>query len=135
MVGELHPQLQDRFDIPHPVSVFEVDLSRISSKSRLKYRKLSKFPSIRRDISIIVDESIAVSEIMEAIRQSEPEILSNLQLFDLYQGEGIDPGKKSLSLALTFQRSSSTLTDEEADTVVNSVLKMLHKQFGAILRE
>jgi phenylalanyl-tRNA synthetase beta chain len=115
--------------------MFELYLSLIPSIKQIKYRKLSKFPSIRRDISIIVNESIPAMEIINVIHHAEANILSNLELFDVYQGEGIDLGKKSLALGLTFQRSSSTLMDEEADAVLSSILDMLYKQFGAILRE
>jgi phenylalanyl-tRNA synthetase beta chain len=135
ILGRLHPELQAKFDLPNPVCMFELDLSLIPSIKQIKYRKLSKFPSIRRDISIIVNESIPAMEIINVIHHAEANILSNLELFDVYQGEGIDLGKKSLALGLTFQRSSSTLMDEEADAVLSSILDMLYKQFGAILRE
>jgi phenylalanyl-tRNA synthetase beta chain len=97
--------------------------------------KISKYPSIRRDISIIITEDIQVADVMKCVKNAASDLVNNLELFDVYRGEGIDSGKKSLALGLTFQKSSSTLTDEEADIAVGNVLQALYKQFGAILRE
>ncbi|MCK5431876.1 MAG: phenylalanine--tRNA ligase subunit beta, partial [Gammaproteobacteria bacterium] len=90
---------------------------------------------VRRDISITVAEEIPVTEIMHLISKTTPDVLYNLELFDVYHGEAIDLGKKSLALGLTFLRTSSTLTDEEVESAVGSILENLHKGYGALLRE
>jgi len=134
-IGMVNPQIQQSLELVSPMFIFELDIAGLSTEKSLKYVKISKFPSIRRDISIIVDEKMPAIDVINCIEQETGELLDNLELFDVYQGEGIDLEKKSLALGLTFRSSSSTLTDEEADVVINNVLISLHNQFGAILRE
>lgn len=134
-IGMVNPQIQQTLELVSPVFIFELDIAGFPTEKSQKYVKISKFPSIRRDISVIVDEKLPAINVINCIEQEAAEWLDNLELFDVYQGEGIDLEKKSLALGLTFRRSSSTLTDEEADVVINKVLISLHNQFGAILRE
>lgn len=133
-IGALHPSIQKQLDIAKGVLVFELELRNISQQITAKYRQISKFPSVRRDLSITVDESTPVAEIMKLISETTPDVLYNLELFDVFRGEAIDLGKKSLALGLTFQRTSSTLTDDEVESAVGSILENLHKKFGALLR-
>ena len=135
IAGALHPLLMKEFDLNQPVFLFELDLSLISSKKRLKFRKPSKFPVVKRDISVLVGKEIAVEEVIKCIKSEANELLTNLELFDLYQGEGIDIEKKSLALGLTFQASSSTLTEVEVESVIVRILNTLYSEFGATLRE
>ena len=134
-IGAVHPRHLRWLDIPHPVYVFEIDLQLIPSKSGLKYEKISKYPSVRRDLSMLVEVDLPVAEVLQVIESSAGDSLYNLELFDLYRGEGIDLGKKSLTLGLTFQRYSSTLTDEEVDSLMALILNALQEKFGATLRE
>lgn len=135
VMGAIHPEILKVLDIPNDVYVFELYLSRISPKIRVKFTKLSKFPSIRRDISILLDESIPVAQVFLTIIKCTSQLLENLELFDVYQGEGIDLEKKSLALGLTFQGTSSTLTDKIVEEQVQKVLTALNTEFGATLRE
>ncbi|MEX2523819.1 MAG: phenylalanine--tRNA ligase subunit beta [Gammaproteobacteria bacterium] len=135
MLGAVAPQHCRALDLLHPAYVFEVELPRIPSKEGIKYAKLSKYPSIRRDLSLLVDEDLPVAELLEGIRNQAGQDLRNLELFDLYRGEGVDLGKKSLALGLTFQRSSSTLTDTEVDVLIARLLESLQDTYGATLRE
>jgi len=134
-LGALHPRHLRALDIPRPTYLFELEMSRIPSKKQVKYTNLSKYPSVRRDLSVLVDETIAVGALLQHMKSLAGDYLINLQLFDLYRGEGIDLGKKSLTLGLTFQRSSSTLTDEEVDSLMALILNSLKEKFGATLRE
>ncbi|MFT5134373.1 MAG: phenylalanyl-tRNA synthetase beta chain [Gammaproteobacteria bacterium] len=135
MIGALHPRLMKAFDLRLPTFVFELDLSQISLKKAIKFTKTSKFPIVKRDISILVEQQIPVFAVMNCIKKESKELLNNLELFDLYQGEGIDLEKKSLALGLTFQKSSSTLTEEEVESVMVRILNALFSEFGATLRE
>jgi len=135
VLGALNPRILGKLGLQKPVLLFELDLSLIPANKTVKYVKFSKYPSIRRDISIIIDEKVPVIEVINYINRSNIVSLHNLELFDVYQGEGIDIEKKSLAMGLTFQGSSSTLTDEEADIVIHDILHSLHEQFRAILRE
>ena len=135
ILGAIHPAIQKDLDIIQTVYVFELKLAAFSTKLTPIYRKLSKFPSIRRDLSIVLDRQIPVAEVLKCARCAATELLKNLELFDLYIGEGIDIEKKSLALGLTFQGTSSTLMDKEVDDLVSCILHALQSQFGATLRE
>jgi phenylalanyl-tRNA synthetase beta chain len=135
IIGALHPLLLKEFGLTQGAYVFELQLSEISAKKPVKFAKISKFPVVKRDISLLVEQKIPVHDIINRIESESIELLSNLELFDLYQGEGIDLGKKSLALGLTFQRSSSTLTEEEVESVMVRILRALNSEFGATLRE
>ena len=134
-LGAVHPRVLKDLDITQTAYVFELKLAALSQKLTTNYRKLSKFPSIRRDLSIVLDREIPASEVLKCVQSAGSELLENLELFDLYIGEGIDIEKKSLSLGLTFQGTSSTLIDQEVDDLVTSILRALQSQFGAKLRE
>ena len=134
-IGALHPSVQRALGLVKEAFVFEIELESISKQITTKYEKISKFPSVRRDLSIIVAEEIPITEIMHLISKITPDVLYNLELFDVYRGEAIDLEKKSLAFGLTFRRTSSTLTDDEVESAVGSILENLRKEFGAILRE
>jgi phenylalanyl-tRNA synthetase beta chain len=135
VAGAVHPRHLRKFDILQPVYVFEMELTLIPSKRTVKYQKLSKYPFVRRDLSVIVAEEVPVADILDHVTITAGEYLHNLELFDLYRGEGIDLGKKSLSLGLIFQRYSSTLIDEEVDSLMALILNSLQEKFGVTLRE
>jgi len=134
-VGMLHPKVARQLGIIQPAFLFELNLEQLLTQNVTKFNKISKYPSIKRDISIVVDNAVDAAELTNTIKAASDDALINLELFDVYRGEGIDSGKKSLALGLTFQRSSSTLTDEEADVAISDILKSLHEKYGAILRE
>jgi phenylalanyl-tRNA synthetase beta chain len=134
-LGALHPAVQQLLGLVHSIYIFELYFECISQRKTAKFRKLSKFPVVKRDLAVVVDENITADQVLNCIRQIAPDSLINLQLFDVYRGEGIDLGKKSLALDLTFQRSSSTLTDEEVDTTLGEILSRLNSKLGGALRE
>jgi phenylalanyl-tRNA synthetase beta chain len=135
IIGALHPVLLKEFDLTQQAYVFELSLSAISVKKPLKFTKISKFPTVKRDISLLIDAQVPVQKVRKLIESEAFPLLNNLELFDLYQGEGIDIEKKSLALGLTFQASSSTLTEEEVETVMKTILMALNSEFGATLRK
>ena len=134
-IGALHPSVQKALGLIKETFVFELEVERISKQITPKFQKLSKYPSVQRDISITVAEETSIAEIIDLIGKTTQDVLYNLELFDVYRGEAIDLGKKSLALGLTFQRTSSTLTDDEVESAVGSILEGLRKEFGALLRE
>ncbi len=134
-VGALHPSIQQQLELTTTVYLFELEISSKFYEKIIKFDEFSRFPSIKRDISVLVDQRVAVAEAFNIIRNSASDLLSNLQLFDVYQGEGIEIGKKSLTFGLTFQQSSRTLTDSEVESLVGDILGALHTQLGATLRE
>ena len=111
---------------------------KVNSKSRqipAQYKKISKYPAVKRDLAVVFAVDIPVEKVVHCIKNTVPDILLNLELFDVYQGEGIDLGKKSLALGLTFQRSSSTLTDEEVEIGLGKILSRLNSELGGTIRE
>ena len=100
----------------------------------MDFSELSKYPEMRRDLALVVASEAPVDQVLEAIRAKAGDYLTKLNLFDVYVGKGIDPDRKSLALGLTWQHPSRTLTDEEVNDSVNSVLAHLEESLGATLR-
>ncbi len=132
--GQLHPKIATQLELNNNVYLFEFEIKKLNKRDAVKFQAISKFPSVKRDISLLIDETIPLEEVLSCIKNDASEALSNLELFDVYQGEGIEKEKKSLALGLTFQVTSSTLTDEEVETIMGNVLDGLYNKFGAKLR-
>jgi phenylalanyl-tRNA synthetase beta chain len=133
--GRLHPKIGADLDLPDNIYLFEFSIKNILKQEKTRYKPISKYPSVKRDISIVIDENILLEDVLKCARNDGTELLTNLELFDVYQGEGIEKGKKSLALGLTFQATSSTLKDEEVETIMEKVVDGLNNNFGAKLRE
>ena len=134
-VGALHPAIADRMGFDKPLFLFEIAFERSDADGASQFRPISKFPAVRRDLAVVVDEAISAAECLEIARTAAGELLRDLQLFDVYRGQGIDSGKKSLALGLIFQTLSSTLTDEEVEQAVRRVLAQLRERVGGTLRD
>lgn len=139
-LGKLHPNIAKVTDVKSHAILFEIKLSAISTAKVPNFKVLSKFPAIRRDIAIIVDEAVSASAIIDSVSETASTALSedtqvNVQLFDVYKGEGIAPDKKSLALGMTLQQQSRTLKDEEIDELIQKVLSNLEHQYTAKLRD
>ena len=134
-MGALHPALARRLDIDKPLYLFEIDYKFAACEAASQYRPISKFPVVRRDISMVVDDAIPASTCLDIAREAAGGILRDLQLFDVYRGQGIDYDKKSLTLGLIFQALSSTLVDDEVEEAVQRVVENLSKRVGGRLRE
>ena len=134
IMGTLHPALASGFRLDGAV-LFELFLDAAGAGTLPKFRALSKFPAVRRDLSLVLPETITASAVRECIGQSGVDVLQKLELFDVYHGERIDSGMKSISLGLTFQSSSRTLDDTEVNTALAVILESLSRSVGAVLRE
>jgi phenylalanyl-tRNA synthetase beta chain len=133
-VGALSPKIQNALDIPGKVYLFELDVKTLEEAALTKVSNLSKYPSVRRDIALVVKKELNYSELAALIRQQAGEFLEDLVLFDVYQGENIEADKQSLALGLTFQNPSRTLNDDEINEIINKCIKALEAQFNAELR-
>jgi len=133
-VGALHPELQARYDLANPVYAFEVDLAAVLQAQLPAFVELSKFPEVRRDLAVLVDKSVVAAELLENVRTVAGTYLTDLRLFDVYEGKGIDPKRKSLALGLTFRDSSRTLSDEVVNKSIDQVIDLLIKTYNAELR-
>ncbi len=133
-IGSLHPGVLAAYDISAPVYAFELDLEVIRGAALPAFTELSKYPETRRDLAVLVDIEVAAAELLQNVRTVAGTYLVDLRLFDVYEGKGIDPKRKSLALGLTFRDSSRTLSDEEISKSVDQVIDLLEKTYGAELR-
>ncbi|MCU7798056.1 MAG: phenylalanine--tRNA ligase subunit beta [Candidatus Thiodiazotropha sp. (ex Myrtea spinifera)] len=134
-IGMLHPELEKQLDLTSTSFLFEIDLAKIELGSLPAFESLSKFPSIRRDIALVVDESVTFEAVRNVIRESSGKIIKDIRLFDVYTGKNVDSGRKSVALGLILQEKSHTLTDQEVDEVLERVLHHLSDELDAKLRD
>jgi phenylalanyl-tRNA synthetase beta chain len=136
--GELHPEFQGRLGISKRVYLFEIDLEKLVASRKgteKKFRSLPKFPSVRRDIALVVDENIAVGEIINEVKKVASSLIEDVNVFDVFKGEPVGKGKKSVAVSIILRASDKTLTDEEANEAQANALKRLESVLGAELRK
>jgi phenylalanyl-tRNA synthetase beta chain len=133
--GELHPLIKEKYEVGEsPVVVAEFDLAQLRSISpSYGVMPVSEFPPVYEDIAVIVDESVPAARVEALIKQTGGKTVTNVRLFDVYRGEQIGAGKKSLAYSLTYQ-SDKTMTDAEAAAIRNKIVKRLEYEVGAKLR-
>ena len=131
VIGKIHPKVEK-----DDVYVLEINLDRLLSKrvGKMKYKEISKFPNIKKDLSIVVDKKISAQEIGMKIKKLAGSLLESSEVFDIYTGTGIEEDKKSISFALTFGKGDRTLTDDEINEVMNKIIAGLEKDIKAELR-
>lgn len=134
-IGALHPAAQKALDVPAGVYLFEIDLLPLRTGRIPKFESLSKFPAIRRDFALVVAREVTYQAVLDVIRDVAPAVVRDIQLFDVYTGEKLDSGLKSLALSLILQESSHTLTDAEIEEATGVVLKALDERLSAKLRD
>jgi len=134
-IGVLHPDIVDKTGLDKSVILFELHADILGTTEIPEFHEISRFPAIRRDIAIILTLSTPAQMILDCVRQVAGPLLVNLELFDEYRGEGIDSGRKSLALGLTFQDTSRTLNDKDVEAVVGRIVTALQADFGAQLRQ
>ncbi|MFW1677862.1 phenylalanine--tRNA ligase subunit beta [Pontibacter sp. JAM-7] len=134
-IGALHPNLIKALDLQGPVYLFELRLQPLQQGVIPRYQEISKFPESRRDLAVVVDGTVAFAELRNLAAENAGSYLKQITLFDVYQGQGIDPGRKSLALGLTWQHPSRTLNDEEINSAVDAIVSALASKLGASLRE
>ena len=124
LIGKVHPEITKE-----DVFVMEINLDKLLAKKtgKMKYKEISKYPTVKKDISILVDTDITSNEIAVAIKKSAGSLLLNTEVFDVYTGKGIEEGKKSLAYSLTFGTNDRTLTDEEINKVLEKIIEKLSK--------
>ena len=135
VVGKLHPNLAKRYDLKRPVYVFELDASKTLATKAPIASLISKFPAIRRDIAVIVDDTVSANDLVDAVASSDPTLIKDVRIFDIYKGAGIEAGRKSVAIGLILQETSRTLTDEDADVVMAATVSKLKDEFAAELRD
>ena len=133
-LGAIHPELAKTLGLDQPLFLFELLLSEITAGRMPAFKELSRFPEVRRDLALLVDRDVPAQNLLADIREQAGEWLTDLRLFDVYQGKGIDPLRKSLAVGLTWQHPSRTLNDDEVSTATQNILTSLEQRFNATLR-
>ncbi|YCH23568.1 phenylalanine--tRNA ligase subunit beta [Pseudomonas sp. D1-3] len=133
-LGAIHPELAKTLGLDQPLFLFELLLSEITGGRMPAFKELSRFPEVRRDLALLVDRDVPAQNLLADIREQAGEWLTDLRLFDVYQGKGIDPLRKSLAVGLTWQHPSRTLNDDEVSTATQNILTSLEQRFNATLR-
>lgn len=133
--GELHPVLARELDLPSAPMLFEFDWARLSAAAVPQARPVSEFPASRRDVAVVVDEAVSAQALLDAARDAAGPSLSTVRVFDVYRGQGLRDGSKSVALGLIFQDYSRTLTVEDIDAAMARVRASLAADLGAVLRE
>ena len=133
-IGALHPTALAELGLNSALFVCEIDLEVLLKGNLPGFAELSKFPEVRRDLAVVVDKTVAAAELMENVRTVAGSYLTVLRLFDVYEGKGIDPKRKSLALGLTFRDQSRTLSDSDVNKIVDQVIDLLEKNYKAELR-
>ena len=133
-IGELHPRWQRKYDLPSAPVLFEMELSAVEQRELPVYQEISKFPAVRRDLAAEFDENIRYGDISSELKRSGPAILRDVTAFDLYRGQGVQKGKKSLAFSVLLQDTHKTLTDAEAEKAMTELRRILQEKFNAKLR-
>jgi phenylalanyl-tRNA synthetase beta chain len=133
-IGELHPRWQSKYGLSKTAVLFELYLDALVTKSLPVAKDIAKYPPIRRDIAVIVSNHINVQAILACMYAEKISIITEISLFDMYRGKGVGEDKKSLAFRILLQDTEKTLTDQDADSVVTSLINILERKFGAKLR-
>lgn len=131
VIGLVHPSKSQE-----KVYVAEINLSKLLElkTGKMKYKEISKFPSIKKDLSLVVDKNIKAEDIAKTIKKAGGRNLSQVGIFDVYEGKGIEEGKRSIAFSLNFMSFDKTLTDEEINPIIEKIIATVEKEYGAILR-
>jgi phenylalanyl-tRNA synthetase beta chain len=135
LLGMLHPALEKQLGFDGPVYLFELNQDLLLEKQVSAFNPLSKFPSVRRDLAMLFAESVAANDIIGCILADNTTVIRDVQIFDVYRGQGVEPGYKSVALSLILQDYNQTLTETEIDAIVNTVMVELKLKLNAELRE
>ncbi len=134
-IGELHPHLQQQLGLAVAPLLFELDLEPLLAAVVPQYREISRFPAVRRDLAMVMEEGVSMDSLCAHVKVAAGETLQSVTVFDIYRGQGVKKGLKSVALALILQDTSRTLTDDDVETTVSAVIERLKHHASAELRE
>ena len=134
VLGEVHPQWVQQYELVAAPVVFELELAPLLPTSLPKYEPLSRFPAVVRDMALLVAEDMPVASLLDGLRAAAPALVSGLELFDVYAGRGIEPGQKSLAFRVVMQDTEKTLADSEVESVMRFLTDFAAEKFSARLR-
>ena len=136
-LGKVSNKIQKQFDITNEVFYAQINLDvfiKQAAKVKVQYKEISKFPSVRRDLALLLDNNITYKQLEELALKSERKLLKQVNLFDVYEGKNLEEGKKSYALSFVFQDNEKTLTDIQVDKIIEKLMDSFSKELGAKLR-
>ena len=131
-IGELHPEVAAAWELEGPVAAFELDLDALGGAGADVYRDVTSVPAVRQDIAVVVPEDVTAARVEAAVREGGGDLLESLRIFDLYRGEQVGAGNKSLALRLEFRAPDRTLTDEEVAERRAAIEREIEKLGGGL---
>jgi phenylalanyl-tRNA synthetase beta chain len=134
-IGELHPTLVRELDLTYAPVLFELDFQAALAVVQPQHREISRFPQVRRDLAVVIDEAVTLSALAERVVLTGGSLLRDFRIFDVYRGPGLEAGQKSIALGLIFQDISRTLTDDAVERLMASVVADLRVTLNARIRE
>jgi phenylalanyl-tRNA synthetase beta chain len=134
-IGRLHPEVERRLELTYSAIVFEIETESGLAAVLPRHAEISRFPAVRRDLAVVVAESVPVQALLDSVRRGAGKLLTSLVVFDIYRGKGITEGFKSVAMGLNLQDISRTLTDVETDAVVARVVADLQREHSATIRD
>jgi phenylalanyl-tRNA synthetase beta chain len=133
-LGGMHPQWQQHYQLPRGVMLFELEVAPLLEKGLPSFTGVAKFPPVRRDVALVVDELLPVQVLLDALNAARTAVVTDIALFDQYRGKGVEQGKKSLAFLVVMQDTQKTLTDEEADAAMGKLVTAAAEKHGAVIR-
>ena len=134
-IGKVHPKVLNSFGISGDVYYFELDIQNLPLKKVKKVKEAPKYPSSTRDLSLVVEEKVPVAKLMTEVKKAAGNLCESVEFFDVYQGEQVQKGEKSVAIRLVFRKSDGTLLQEEVNSQVEKVLSEVKQKLNARLRE
>jgi phenylalanyl-tRNA synthetase beta chain len=133
-LGELHPRLAQKYELPASPALFELDLDALLQDRLPRYAEVSRLPAAFRDLAVVVDQEVEFQVLLDGLMSKRSPIVQDIRLFDVYTGKGIDCGKKSLAFRVLMQDTERTLQDAEVDAAIQQLVEYLRQAFSAQLR-
>ena len=137
ILGEIHPEIRESYEITQQVYLFDVDLERLLStgvSQKIEFEDIATYPYVERDIALLVDKGVTLHDILESVKALKARLVEKVDAFDQYEGKGIEEGKKSLGIRIRYRSLDETLTDEEVNTLHQSILSSVVEKVGATVR-
>jgi len=134
-LGELHPVLVKKYDLPYAPILLEIALEALEMLALPRFSEPSRFQAVRRDLAVVVDDALPVGAILSVLKDNAPPSVVDVGLFDVYRGAGLPEGKKSLAFRMILQDQDKTLTDADIEAVTSTMTAVLEQRFQAILRQ
>jgi len=136
IMGELHPDVMENYDVSQRLYVAELSLEKLFSleKTEILCAPISRYPAVQRDLAVVLDSNIVAGDLIDLISNSKIKCLSKCQVFDVFESEAIGEGKKSVALSFEFVSYDKTMTDEEINEAMKKILSLLQRKFKAKIR-